>query len=135
MIFVDTSAFFAAADRDDRHHEEAAFALREAIRRDEELLTHSLVVIETAALVHRRLGHDVAKRFLADLDVFRVVWVDESLYRLGVERYAKSSPTGPSLVDCVSFAVMRRWKIRSVLAFDSLFEDEGFEVVRGRRIG
>lgn len=132
---MDTSAFFAAADRDDRHHEEAASAIRGAIGRGEVLLTHSFVVIETVALLHRRLGHDVATRFLADLDAFRVEWVDEPLYRMAVERYAKSSRTGPSLVDCVSFAVMRRSRIRSVLAFDRHFDDEGFEVVRERHVG
>ncbi len=132
MIFVDTSALFAAADRDDRHHEEAASAIRDAVRRGEELLTHSLVVVETVALLHRRLGHDVAKRFLDDLDLFRIVWVDEALYRAGVERYARSGRTGPSLVDCVSFALIRRRKVRTILAFGHYFEDEDLDVVSRR---
>ncbi len=135
MTFVDTSAFFAAADRDDRHHEEATSALRDAVERGEELLTHSFVVVETAALLHRRIGQDVAKKFLNDLDLFRVVWVDDHLYRAGAERYAKSGRTGPSLVDCVSFALIRRWRVRSVLAFDRHFEEEGFEGVSKRSPG
>lgn len=135
MIFVDTSALFAAADRDDHHHEEAASAIRNAIRGGEDLVTHSFVVVETVALLHRRLGHDVARRFLKDLDTFRVVWVDEPLYREAVKRYAKSGRAGPSLVDCVSFAVLRRGKFHSVLAFDRHFEEEGLEVISGRRMG
>lgn len=135
MTFVDTSALYAAADRDDRHHAEAASSLIKACSRGEALVTHSFVVVETVALIHRRLGHAVARRFLTDLDLFRVVWVDELLYRRAVERFSGSGRSGPSLVDCVSFALMHDWKIRSYLGFDRHFEAEGFETYRGGKTG
>lgn len=135
MIFVDTSAFFAAADRDDRNHEEAGFALLEAVGRGEDLVTHSFVIVETTALMHRHLGHRVARRFLDELGQFRVVWVDGPLCARAVERYAKSGRAGPSFVDCVSFSLMRAWNIRSFLAFDHHFDEEGFVAYRAGRGG
>ena len=126
MILVDTSAFFAASDRSDRNHTAAVKAWQEIIRQELPVFTHGFVVIETAALMHRRLGHGVATRFLSFLEGVEVVWVDGDLYRRAEERYLRGSPADLSLVDCVSFALMRSRGLEVCFTFDRHFEQEGF---------
>lgn len=59
-ILVDTSALYAVLDRDDDHHAVAATAwarlLDDVAARRRGCMTHSAVVVETSALVQRRLG-------------------------------------------------------------------------------
>jgi len=56
MIFLDTSGIFALADRDDAMHDRAIRMLKSAQNAREEILTHNYVLVESAALLQRRLG-------------------------------------------------------------------------------
>ena len=125
-VFVDTSGFLAAADRDDKHHAAAVKAFKTALKKGRRLVTHSMVATETSALMHRRLGHEVALAFLDSLKNLEVVWIDHPLFAQGVERFRRKSPAGLSLVDSVSFAVMASLSINQYLGIDSHFETEGF---------
>ena len=58
--------------------------MADAIKRDE-LLVHSYVIVETTALVQRRLGAEAACD-LHDrlLRPFSVVWIDEATHRAAI---------------------------------------------------
>lgn len=131
--FVDTSALYAAIDRDDDAHALVAPVLRELLDR-EWLVTSSYVVVETAALVQSRLDtaatRDLHERLVPALDV---VWVDEEVHRSAVAALLAAARRDVSLVDHVSFEVMRRRSIRTALAVDPHFADAGFDVVPARR--
>lgn len=55
-----------------------------------------------------------------------VVWVDEALHRAGVAALHIAGGEGLSLVDCVSFEVMRRMNLKSAFAFDRHFTSRGY---------
>lgn len=94
------------------------------------LVSHSFVTVETAALVHRRLGTDAVATLLdAWLPALSLVHVDESLYRAGVIAYRAALRRGSSLVDHVSFEFMRDRRIVECFAFDDDFAEAGFSVV------
>jgi predicted nucleic acid-binding protein len=57
-VFVDTSAWYAAADRDDASHARAAARLEEFTG---QLITTDHILIETWYLAASRLGPDVAE--------------------------------------------------------------------------
>jgi predicted nucleic acid-binding protein len=124
-IFVDTSALFATLDAADPNHGDAAEALRQMPLSDE-LVTHNYVHLEADALVRRRLGRDAAAD-LADrlLPGVTTIWVDEATHRAAAEALRADGGQG-SLVDHVSFVVMRREGITRALAFDRDFEANGF---------
>jgi hypothetical protein len=86
-------------------------------------------VIECVELVRRRLGH-AAVVDLTDgiLPVLDVVWVDEQLYAISLEA-ARAAGWRESLVDHVSFVVMRRAGIELAFTYDSDFERAGFKFV------
>ena len=139
-VFVDTSALLAILDEDDRDHREAADTFRRLLE-SAELVTHNYVLVECAALVRRRLGTDAAAQ-LTDgiLPAIATIWVDEALHQaaLAAHRMAGSA----SLVDHVSFEVMRREELDTAFTFDADFDAHGFHRARsvwrtgqGRRLG
>ncbi len=127
--FVDTSALYAVLDRDDQSHVAVAPAFR-ALLDEEWLVTSSYVVVETAVLVQSRLGvaaaHDLHERLLPALDV---TWVEEDVHRAAVAALLAAGRRDVSLVDHVSFELMRRSSISRALAVDAHFAEAGFEIL------
>lgn len=128
--FVDTSAFFALLDADDAHQARAHAHLQETLATGIDLLTHEYVVVETTALVQRRLGLGALGRFVDDLlPLVEVAWVDETLHVEAREALLAAGRRNVSLVDWTSFLVMRRHGVRRAFTFDADFGTEGFEVL------
>ena len=129
--FVDTSAFFAVLSGDDADNERATRWLNEvAASGDEDLVTHSYVVTESIALIHRRLGAELARTFIEHvLPVCRVRFVDADLHERATVAYLASLRRRSSFVDRTSFELMRLEGIRRAFSFDADFADEGFAVV------
>ena len=57
---MDTSAFYAALNRKDRFHLDAASLFENATRDEWRLLTSNFVLAETHALILTRLGQELA---------------------------------------------------------------------------
>lgn len=130
-VFVDTSAFFALLSGSDRRHREAARIWAGLIEAGAELETHNYIVVETAALVQRRLGVKAAEAFFdALLGVVRILWIDEDIHRRAEGAFRTAGRKTLSLVDCTSFEIMRGRSIGSAFAFDKDFEDHGFAVLK-----
>lgn len=130
MIFLDTSAIYALADRGDPNHSVAAAAFRRLLEDGEEALVHSYVLVESAALLQRRLGLDSALQFLQESQAFQLHWVGSRDHEEAVGLLKERGRRGLSLVDCASFAVMRHYQVDQALAFDADFEAEGFALYR-----
>ncbi|MDD3926383.1 MAG: PIN domain-containing protein [bacterium] len=128
MIFLDTSGIYALADRDDQYHDDAMRILNLALERNEEIVTHNYVIVESAALLQRRLGLDIAVRFLRDVHSFTIIWIDDDMHESAVEYLERENPTKVSLVDALSFHTMRNNGIDKYLGFDKHFDDAGFSV-------
>lgn len=128
-VFVDTSALYAALDRDDVNHAAAAETYVDLLER-EALLTHSYVVVETAALAQRRLGME-AVRALADevLPACEITFVDHPLHDAAVASLLAAGARDVSLVDWTSFELMRRRGVTEAFAFDDDFAERGFTVL------
>jgi predicted nucleic acid-binding protein len=103
-IYVDTSAFFAVLDADDEMHPAAQKEWERALSSGEFFHTSSYVLVETSALLQRRIGMDALRTFTADiLPVINVIWADEGIHRSAYHALLVSSRRDISLVDCVSF--------------------------------
>ena len=127
VTFVDTSALYAFLAADDSAHASALETFRQLVLASERLVTHNYVVVESTALVQRRLGV-AAVRVLHDelLPLVDVVWVDEPLHRRAVDATRAAAQRDLSLVDWTSFLVMRDNDIRQAWAFDADFDAQGF---------
>lgn len=127
-VFVDTSALYALLDEDDARHAEASDALRRLVR--VELLTHAFVVVETTALVGRRLPWGASERLMEGLlPVIDVEAVDPELYASAMATYRGAGSAQVSFVDRTSFAFMQSRGIRRAFAYDDDFARQGFELI------
>ena len=128
-VFVDTSAIFALLVPTDAAHDRAARAFDRLRARESVLLTTSYNLVETYALLDRRIGRDATASFRSDFaPLLQIVWVDDDLHERGLDLMLER-PTGVSLVDAVSFVCIREHRIDEVFAFDQHFEREGFAVL------
>ncbi|MDQ3553996.1 MAG: PIN domain-containing protein [Chloroflexota bacterium] len=128
--FVDTSALYALLDEDDGNHRRAEDALQMLARERRRLFTHSYVVVESVALVQRRLGITQVRRLVDHLlGVVAIRWVDEALHRAAYAALLASDSRGVSLVDHTTFIVMREAGIDDAFAFDSDLMSQGFHLI------
>ena len=125
MIFLDTSGVFALADRDDAMHDEALRMLEAARSAGGAIVTHSYVLVESAALLQRRLGLATALAFLEEAQQFHIVWVSGETHAEAVSHLRRHGKSKLSLVDAVSFVIMRAEGINDYIGFDAHFEDAG----------
>jgi predicted nucleic acid-binding protein len=130
-IVIDTSAFFALGSFEDRFHNQAREAFWDLLARGH-LLTTSYVLVETQALVIRRLGFEAVRTlFSAIAGLVEVVWVDEVLHSEAWDRLQARRAVGLSFVDwTVALTAVQR--NASVFAFDADFRSEGLQVIPGR---
>jgi uncharacterized protein len=117
--FVDTSAFYAAADSGDRSHVRATEVLGAA----NSLITSDHVLVESWILIRARGGRTAAGRFWdavrGGLAVVEPVLLGDldAAWRIG-EAFPDQDF---SIVDRTSFAVMERLGITSAASFDDDF--------------
>ena len=129
-IFIDTSALYAILDADDENHEKAKRLWADLIMEDALLVCSNYILVETFALVQHRLGIEAVRALQEDvLPILHIEWVDEPGHRAGVTAVLTAARRKLSLVDCVSFEMMRQLGIRKVFAFDPYFGEQGFECI------
>ena len=107
MIFVDSSAWFAAVNRRDRHHPRAI-----------ELLTTNVPL-----LINNRIDFATAERFLRGVsdgscEIIRICEDDWRNSSAIADRFLDQTF---SIVDRMSFAAMERLGITQVVSFDNDF--------------
>jgi len=129
VTFVDTSVLLPYLDRDEDRHAEARAAMAPVLA-ERRGVTHNYVVVEAEALVKRRLGGAVARRLIRDvLPLIEIVWITPELHARAVESHLADVRRRTSLVDHVSFTVMRERGIDEALALDGHFREAGFAVL------
>jgi predicted nucleic acid-binding protein len=129
-VFVDTSFFIALLDDDDDVHAAAVLLWRRAAEERQSVLTSNYVVVESCAVLQRRLGVSAVRRLVRQLlDPVDVEWVTREDQERAVEALLVADRRQLSIVDCTSFAMMRRLLVRECLAFDQHFAEQGFSPV------
>jgi predicted nucleic acid-binding protein len=129
-VFIGTSAFYAVLDRDDTNHARAREVWTRLLGEAAGLLTTNYVLVETSALVQHRLGIAALRTFYEDVvPLLQVEWIPEARHQAGVEAVLAAGRKKLSLVDCLSFQVMREHSVRAVFCFDPRFREQGFETL------
>lgn len=129
-IYADTSALYALLDAGNAQHQ-AAIEEWAAIReRGDSLLMSNYVLLELMALVGRRLGLQAVRDVQADfVPVLEIIWVGEAIHERAMAALLTAGKRDLSLVDCVSFEVMRERNLGTAFAFDPHFTEQGFRCI------
>jgi len=128
-VFADTSALYALLASGDGQHENARRAFERLAAEEAALVTSSYVLVETYALVDRRLGREASRRFREEFaPLLEIIWVGRDIHEEALDLFLGGSRAA-SLVDVVSFACMHELRIDSVWTLDRHFAGEGFEIV------
>jgi len=129
MIFADTSGLFALLVKNDLMHVRAKLNFVYFARHRVQLLTSSFVLVETAALLQRRVGleafHDFQSKIMPLLDM---IWVSSDRYTRAIQRFFALNNRKISLVDCLSFEIMESREITHAFTFDKHFPENGFTI-------
>lgn len=130
-VLVDTSAFYALRSATDRYHRRANGAYERLIDREQELWTTSYTLVETVALLHRRLGFEVVREFSewrrqANL---QVLWIDRRMHDEAWDRFMAEKGRGLSFVDWTTAVASREMEDAPVFTFDAGFGNVGRPVV------
>jgi predicted nucleic acid-binding protein len=129
QIFVDTSAFYAILDRDDENFAKSARIWDALVSGADFLITTNYVVVEACALIQHRLGLRALRTFSEDmLPVIDVRWITADDHAAALQSLLTANRQRLSLVDCVSFFVMRTDGIHRAFAFDRHFAELGFDL-------
>ena len=127
LVFVDTSALFAILDGDDTNHIKAKNSWTNLLSSDAVLICSNYVLVESFALIQRRLGIQAIRVLQEDiLPLINTEWIDETTHLAGVTALLAAAKRELSLVDCTSFVVMRKLGVKDVFTYDNHFAEEGF---------
>ena len=129
-VFVDTSALYALLDEEEDTHRRARETWTEILDRDVVPVTSNYVLVETAAVIQRRLGLPALRKFVDGLaPVLEIAWVSEAQHTLGMNAALIAGRRKLSVVDCISFLVMQERRVTTAFTFDEHFREQGFTVV------
>jgi predicted nucleic acid-binding protein len=126
MIFVDTSAWYAAAVPTDPNHIAADHFLASA--NPQKLITTDYVLDETMTLLKARgevrRTEEFGRRVLEER-ICRLQWVERQDVFKAAILFAANRSSSWSFTDCVSRAVIERLEISEAFAFDRHFREFG----------
>ena len=125
-IFADTSYYIALLSEVDERHDSAVEWSERVLGR--QVVTEYVLVEFGSALSKvrdRPLYVPFVEHLLADKDTEFIAASDE-LFRRGRALFGKRLDKSWSLVDCISFVVMRQRRVSEALTTDHHFEQAGF---------
>jgi len=128
-IFVDTVFVVALVNQKDQYHDQAL----ELSRKHENTL---LLMTEAVLLeIGNALAKDYKQEAIATIKAFRastealIVELNSQLFSKGFAMYEKYQDKAWSLVDCISFVVMKDNKTTDALTTDDHFKQAGFNIL------
>jgi predicted nucleic acid-binding protein len=132
MIFIDTGPLLAQRLSRDPYREASLAGWKRLEKSSERLATSNFVLDELITLLAKRAscGFAVdAVRGLYESSRLAILRPEPQDEILALELMRKIADPAISFTDCVSFALMKRNRIRKAFTFDRHFEIAGFETV------
>jgi predicted nucleic acid-binding protein len=129
LIFVDTSALIALADRKDRFHNVAVNYLKTLDVKPGGLVVTRYVVDETFTRLRLTIGHLASVTFgeaIMESNLYTIANVDSRVFKLAWEWFETYQDKKFSFTDCTSFVIMSSLKLDKAFAFDKHFVQAGF---------
>lgn len=126
-VFADSSAIYAVLAANDTNHPGARDAWTHLAAVSATVFCTNYVLLELVSLLQHRVGMAAVRAFEEEVaPVLSVHWISADDHRDAVQALLTANRRELSLVDCTSFAAMRRLGIRTAFVFDEHFAEQGF---------
>lgn len=129
--FIDTSAWIALYDKNDKYHNDAKKTWKEIVNKRIQIYTTFDVLDETITLLRFRAGYKSSVDFGESVfasKIINLIEIDAELRIKAWEFYKKFSDKKLSFTDCTSFAAMSVFDINKAFTFDKHFLQVGFSI-------
>lgn len=131
MLFIDTGAFIAKYHSRDNYHQKTLDMWNKIQQYRLRCFTSNFILDETITLLGRRLNYhfaaERAKIFYMSkaFTILRPTLEEEVAALRFFEKYIDQKI---SFTDCISFVLMKKYKISQVFSFDKHFQHAGFTI-------
>jgi predicted nucleic acid-binding protein len=128
-LFADTSYFVAISGPNDRFHVRAVELSANLIAG---IVTTEYVLVETGGLLLRPEDRPAYVNLVRDLESdpsVQIVPASKALFQAGFELFVRRPDKNWSLVDCISFMVMKQGRLKDALSTDQHFVQAGFRAL------
>ena len=122
MIFIDASFYLSLLNPKDNNHEKAIKIGQEY--ESEEYVTSQMVLGEVLTVGSQRFDKTLTIKFIEEVlkSRTRVILEKPELIKRAYDIFKKIRSKNVSWVDCYSFAIMEKLKIKKALTFDKHFK-------------
>ncbi len=128
-VFADTSYYLALVNAQDVRHVPAVALSESFFGR---IVLTEYVLVELGSALSRGSDRETYLTTLAQIDKDEdalVIPASTGLYRQGLQLFAARPHKDWSLVDCISFVVMKKRRLTDALTADHHFEQAGFKAL------
>jgi uncharacterized protein len=122
-VFVDTSAFCALTIPKDKYNPRAKILYKQIQERRAIIHSSDYVLDETYTLLKTRSSHATSVKFMDQIGSshITILRIDEDIEESAKNIFKKFKDKKLSFTDCTSFALINRFNINVVFAFDEHF--------------
>ncbi|MDE1854190.1 MAG: type II toxin-antitoxin system VapC family toxin [Thaumarchaeota archaeon] len=135
IVFMDSSALKADYDSKDDNHVAARRLMRQIAARETQVtsfMTTDYVLDEAITLTLFAHSHakaiELAEATMASKFV-RLIYSDAELFAEAMLVFRGHADKDWSFTDCLSFAAMKRYDVKTAFTFDSHFKQMGFDTI------
>lgn len=131
-IFLDTGFLIALSDERDKNHIRAKTSLMELVSRGARFIVARNILIEYLDGVTKRIGKEKAIEELDNILNSKLLVIEpviENDWNKAIMYFRKYNDQQIDMTDCISFAIMERLELKTVLTFDNDFKIHGLEVM------
>lgn len=128
IVFIDTSAWCALADKRDPNHDAARAYFSLLLQNGARMISSSLAIDEAASEMKARLGGDVVQRFLSIIDEsvltvnLKVDWASRRVRRSVLEHFLKNTDDNLRLRHFYIAESLKRKRVDILFSFDDLLK-------------
>lgn len=122
-VLVDSDAFVGFFLPDDAHHPRTTSAFEQFLQHRTRLVATDYIVAETATVLSRRSGQEVARQFLQYVwsGAMPIIHIDAVLHQAALKLFSSQSNKNTSVFDCSNVVVMQQFSIPQIMSFDQAY--------------
>jgi len=131
-IFVDTSAWLALANTNDKWHQKAKQIRQDLISQDCKFWVSEYVIVEIgnslSKISFRQIAVNLIDSILASKQM-KLIHISYDLFNESWLLYKERHDKEWSLTDCTSIKIMTKYRIKTAFTNDHHFEQAGFHIL------